>query len=146
MVYLTNLYVMEKSFFGINHSKYYKPSVVSPFLEEKDDKGRLIRRHSDVYLLLRQERLQKSIGVESLRAYISQMASRGEVSPIPADMSDDDLFNLIEPKDVDNLTDAWKFGQYLNQRKEELTGKYNSLRKHYTRYQRAVEKQSNSET
>ncbi|AXF52719.1 MAG: hypothetical protein [Microviridae sp.] len=116
--------------YGIDHSKFYNPSIVSNFLSEFDEKGNFIKRHSDVHLLLRQQNLHKSIGVESLRRYFEQQNMAGNQTALFStdNLSDDELFDLIEPKSINNLTSAYEFGRYLEAHDKELKQKVKDLR------------------
>ena len=85
--------------YGISHTKEYKPSVIAPFLIDKDADGKFLKRHSDAYLLLRQNRLQETIGAESIRASLDQQRAMHGNSLVPLEnLSDEELFSLIEPK------------------------------------------------
>lgn len=114
--------------YGISHSKEYKPSIVGQILSDVDEDGNLIKHHSDAYFLLRQNKLQQTIGAETVRAYIDQLrATQGSNAIDTANLSDDDLFGLIEPKEINNLTTAYEFSKYLASRSEQVKSKYNEL-------------------
>lgn len=108
--------------YGAQHSRKYKPSVVSSFLVDRDDKGRVVKIHSDVHLLLHQENLQKKIGIDAIRNYIDQMHVNATPRP---NLTDDELFGLIEPKEINNITDAWKFAKYLQDNSDKVKTAYN---------------------
>lgn len=107
--------------YGKQHSRTYKPSVVAPFLVERDDKGRCVKIHSDVHLLLHEQNLQRKIGTDAIRNYIDSLYVNAE--PRPA-LSDDELFGLIEPKEINNITDAWKFAKYLQDNSDKVKSAY----------------------
>ncbi len=125
--------------YGISHTKEYKPSVIAPFLIDKDADGKFLKRHSDAYLLLRQNRLQETIGAESIRAYLDQQRAMHGTSLVPHDnLSDEELFSLIEPKEVNNLTTAYEFANYLKEngdkvkaKQKEIVSRKNSLADFY---------------
>lgn len=110
--------------YGKQHSRSYVPSILAPFLVDRDDKGRVVKQHSDVHLLLHQQNLQKKIGVDAIRNYLDKL--HRDPTPRP-DLSDDELFSLIEPKEVNNLTDAWKFAKYLQGNSDKVRTKYDDL-------------------
>lgn len=109
--------------YGLRHTKKYKPSIVTPFLDERDENGNLIKRHSDVYLILRQESLQRSIGIDALRRHFDSSRMNGNTSMSTDGLTDDQIFDLIEPKAVNNLTTAYEWANYLKEHEEELKAK-----------------------
>lgn len=115
--------------YGIRHSRYYVPSVVSPFLDERDKDGKLIKRHNDVHLILRQEKLQRTIGIEALRRHFDSMRMNGNTSMSTDALTDDQLFDLIEPKAVNNLTTAYEWANYLQDHHKELQKKHKDYMK-----------------
>lgn len=115
--------------YGVDHSKQYKPSVVAPFLREADTDGSLVKVHSDIHLLLRQKSLQRSIGVDSLRAYFDGLVNSQGSSMSTDQLSDDQLFELIPPKSVNNLTTRYEWAQYLQDHEKELKAKLSESKK-----------------
>lgn len=113
--------------YGIGHSRNYKPSVIASLRFDKDDNGRTEQIHSDVYFLLRQENLQRKIGLESVRQYVNQMIAKGEVSQIPNDLSDDELFALIPSKELNNMTTAYQMARHLQKHHDEVKGNYEKV-------------------
>lgn len=110
--------------YGISHSRHYEPSVVTSFLDERDENGMLIKRHNDVHLILRQESLQRSIGIETLRRHFDQMRMNGNTSMSTDNLTDDELFQLIPPKSVNNLTTAYEWANYLQDHEADLKKKH----------------------
>lgn len=115
--------------YGIKHSRHYVPSLVTKFLDERDSDGRLIKRHNDVHLILRQEKLQRTIGVEALRRHFDSMRMNGNTSMTTDALTDDQLFNLIDPKEVNNLTTAYEFANYLQDHHKELQKRHKEYMK-----------------
>lgn len=115
--------------YGISHSKEYKPSPVAKFLVEKNkETGRFLKRHSDAFLLLRQNKLQQSIGADVIRGYLDNLRAVHGSSMIPSEnLTDDELFSLIEPKSVNNLTTAHEFAQYLKANKDKIVNDHKKL-------------------
>lgn len=113
--------------YGTAHSVLYTPSVVSPMLVERDQDDNIVKINSDVHLLVRQKNLHKTIGVESLRAYVDAL----ERTPIERpNLTDDELFQLIEPKDINTLTDAYQYAQYLKSHENDVKERYENLKKY----------------
>lgn len=115
--------------YGIRQTRTYKPSVVSPFLDERDSDGNLIKRHSDVHLLLRQESLQKSIGVESLRQYLDRIHVNGNQAFSTDNLTNDQLLDLIPPREINNLTTQYEWMKYLEDNENQLKLKLEEYQK-----------------
>lgn len=120
--------------YGISHTRFYKPSVVSELRFDRDENGRVEHIHSDVYFLKRQEDLQRKIGLETVRQYINNMVVKGEVSQIPSDLSDDQLFALIPNKELNNMTTAYQMARHLERNHNEVKGNYDKVVKDTKRY------------
>lgn len=114
--------------YGVKHSRHYKPSVISSFLVSTTEDGQPIKHHSDLYLLLRQNNLQKKIGLEVIQNYIEQLERPSAPRP---QLSDEQLLALIEPKEINNITDAYQFARYLQQNHESVSKKYDEYKKAY---------------
>lgn len=115
--------------FGVGHTKRFVPSVLTNFLPLRDENGKVIKIMSDVSLLRHQKDLEKKIGVDSVRRYLEKLDASSRVSsPLSSrDLSDDELFSLIEPKEINNLTDSYQYAKYLASRSSEVKDKYNKL-------------------
>lgn len=121
------------------HSRHYKPSVVAQWLMSKDEKGNVLKFHSDIHFLIRQKEINKHVSVEALRSYIDKLHYQGEARP---QLSDDELFSLIEPREVNTITDAWQFAKYLKQNSDTITMRYKQFsdyRKHLSEEPKNVE-------
>lgn len=113
-------------FYGASHSKTYTKSVVSDFLVDKDKENGFTKYHSDVNLLLRQQSLHKKIGVDLLRDYVNGL----EISERDKhDFTDDELFSLIEPKEINNLTTAYEYAKYLKKNSDDIKKRYKDMKK-----------------
>lgn len=116
--------------YGVSHHKRYRPSIISKFLLDIDDE-RIIQVHSDTYLLLRQKNLAQTIGADTIRQYIdSLMVSH---SPTP-EFTDEELFKSIIPREINNITDANKYAQYLKSHHDEVKAKYDDLKSKKKQY------------
>lgn len=116
---------IKKIRYGAKHSVYYTPSVISPILTERDENGDVVKINSDVYFLLRQKNLHQSIGVESIRAYIDSLERQPVDRP---ELTDEELFSLIEPKSINTLTDAYQYARYLESHSNDIKEKYAQLK------------------
>ena len=114
--------------YGLGHSKKYKPTIVSEFTCDRDDDGKVLKVHSDVYLLLRQENLSKRIGTNAIRDYIDSLMCQTSVTP---QLTDDELFSMIEPKYIDNLTDAHKYAKFIEANSKDIQKRYKNLLERY---------------
>lgn len=125
--------------YGVKHSRFYKKSPVSDYLNELNEDGRVIKRHSDVHLLLRQKRLQETIGVDSIRSYISSMVAPQSNVPMP-DLSDKELLELIPPKDVNNLTTSHLYAKYLQANQDKIKENYKRKLEENKYYEKALKR------
>lgn len=105
--------------YGVAHSRFYKPSVVSRLLPERDKNGDIVVVRSDSYLLLRQNNLEQQIGVESLRRYLDSMRGTSDYIDTSA-LTDDELFSLIPPRGVNNLTTSHEYAEFLKAKSDDL--------------------------
>lgn len=114
----------------LGHSKFYKPSLISEFLVEFDSSGNVYKFNNDVYLLTRQEKLCKKIGVDSIRAYIDSLVSTGDIKE-RVNLTEEQLFELIDPKEVNNLTTQYEYMKFLEKNRVKFKEKYeNAVESH----------------
>lgn len=114
--------------YGCGHTKRYSKSVVADFLVERSSETGEVHINSDVHLLLRQKNLHKTIGIDVLRNYLEAL-DNGE--PHSHQFSDDELFQLIEPKGLGTITDAYEFSKYLQNNDDKMKSKYKDLKQNY---------------
>lgn len=117
------------------HSKHFKCSSVLNFVCSRDDKGNVVKYHSDIHLLLREKNLEKMVGVEALRHYVDSL--RTNVAPSP-ELSDEELFKLVEPRDVGTITDAYQYSRYIKANSDNFKARYDDLCDKYKRYQDVI--------
>lgn len=118
--------------YGSGHTRRYTPSVLSPFLvQQSDDDDKVVHYTNDVHLLLRQKNLHKTIGMDALRSYFVNIDNG---SPISHHFSDDELFDLIDPKGLGTITDAYEFSKYLQNHSDDIKKRYDTLKKESKRY------------
>lgn len=119
-------------YYGIRHSRTYKPSVVSPFLFDRDEEDNIVGIHSDVYFLLRQKNIEEKIGIQKLRDYITDLQIERKIGT--EQLSDDELFKLIEPKSINTITDAYQFSKYLRDKQDDIIAKAKEIQKYKSRF------------
>lgn len=130
------------TFYGASHSKFYSKSVVADYLVEQDDTTKEVKLISDLHLLLRQQKVHNSIGVNLLRDYVQNMELK---RPDKHDFTDDELFRLIEPKDINNITTAYEYARYLKDNSDKVKSRYDDLKREknaYDEYVRTFHKSS----
>lgn len=117
--------------FGIAHSKFYNKSIVSDFLVDRDDKKNILHINSDVNLILRQKTIHRKVGTDQLRDYVQGLMREFPDTP---DFTDDELFQLIEPKSINNLTTCYEYASYLQSHQDDVKKRFESLKKHKQNY------------
>lgn len=125
--------------YGVGHSKFYSKSVISDFLVDRDEDNNIVHVNSDVNLLLRQKTIHRKIGIENLRDYIEGLMSQDKTDGMQ-NFSDDELFQLIEPKSVNNLTTCYEYAKYLQDNAEKVKAKFDDLKKQKTSYEAYMKK------
>lgn len=120
-------------YFGHQHSRIYKKTVISDFLESIDKDGECVKVHSDIHLLLRQKKIQDTIGLESLRQYIDKI-ERPNTGPRPQ-LSDAELMTLIEPRELNTITDMYQYSRFIQDNEAKMLDKYNQLKEAHKRQQ-----------
>lgn len=115
--------------YGKSHSKRYKPSVISSVLVERTADGRPVKLHSDVHALIHQKNLEKLLGADVIRSYVDGLARSDYGSIDTSNLSDDELYALIPPKAVNNLTTRYEYAQALKEHEKEIKDNYESYKK-----------------
>lgn len=116
-----------KKRYGLGHTKKYTKSIVCDFLASvSSDEDKVVQFRSDVNLILRQKNLHNTIGIDNLRNYLQNL-DQGQ--PISHHFSDDELFDLIDPKGVNTITDAFEFSKYIEKHDAEIKERYNNLKR-----------------
>lgn len=119
--------IKAKKRYGLGHTKKYTKSVVADFLVSvSNDEDKVVQYRSDVNLILRQKNLHNTIGIDVLRNYLQNL-DLGQ--PDSHHFSDDELFNLIDPKGVNTITDAFEFSKYLQKHDAAIKERYNNLKR-----------------
>lgn len=118
--------------YGDAHSKHYKKSVLSSHLvsNTKDEEGNVIhtKLYTDLHLLLREKNIHKQIGLDALRSYVESIQLTEK--SMPTDLTDEQLFQLIEPRTINNLTDAYQYAKYIEAHSKEIKKRYDEVTKH----------------
>lgn len=124
--------------YGSGHTKLYTKSVVADFLcNRSDDEENETHFISDIHLLLRQKKLHDSIGVDALRAYLESIDNG---TPQSHNFTDEELFQLIEPKGLNTITDRYQFAKYLQANQDDIKQKYENLKSSSESYKSFIKK------
>lgn len=114
--------------YGISHSKRYAKSPVADFLIDKvGESDNDICICNDIKLLLREKNIHKQIGVDLLRDYVEQLQRSAPTSSEQVSFTDEELFQLIEPKDINNLTTSYLYARYLQDNDKKLKSRYDEF-------------------
>lgn len=117
--------------YGSATSKKVQKQVFDELLCDTLPDGRVYKKHSDIHLLLRQQDLQKSIGIDVLKTYFENL-----ISPAPlvdrSNLTDEQLFKLIEPK-LHTITDMYQFSKYLRDNEDAMKEAFNKLSNIYNK-------------
>lgn len=112
--------------YGLGHSKFYTKSVVADYLVDVSrDEDKVTKVNSDVNLLLRQKTLHRRIGVDLLRDYVDNLQRD---LPEHHNFTDDELFHLIEPKSINNLTTGYEYAKYIQASGETMRKRFEELK------------------
>ena len=129
--------------FGFGHSKTFEKSIVSDFLVSVDNSNdsipsneRLMKFHSDLNLLLRQKSIHRRIGSDLLREYVEKLQAPDVQK---TQLSDDELFQLIEPKQVNNLTTAYEYAKYIEKNSKECEKRFKEISESKKKYDKQQE-------
>lgn len=125
--------------YGVGHSKFYSKSVIADFLVDRDEDNKIVQINSDVNLLLRQKTIHRKIGIDNLRDYVDNLMINDKSQGLP-EFSDDELFQLIEPKSVNNLTSCYQYAKYLQDHSKEVKAKLDELKKQKQDYDAYLKK------
>lgn len=117
--------------YGVGHSKFYNKSIIADFLVDKDDDNNISHINSDVNLLLRQKTIHRKVGIDQLREYVQGLMHDNPDMP---DFTDDELFQLIEPKSINNLTTCYEYAKYLQANSKDVKSRFETLKKHKLSY------------
>ncbi len=118
--------------YGIGHTKRYTKSIVCDYLvDTSDDDDKVVKINNDVNLLLRQKTLHRVIGVDLLRDYVNNLQRD---LPEQYNFTDDELFQLIEPKSINNLTTGFQYAKYIQSNGESIRKKFDELKTYKKNY------------
>lgn len=124
--------------YAIGHSKKYSKSPVADFLiDSHGDSENDICLCNDIKLLLREKNLHKKIGSDLLRDYVESLQKQSSLDSEHVNFSDEELFQLIEPKDINNLTTSYLYAKYIKDNESKLKSRYDDIlasKKHYDAY------------
>lgn len=129
--------------YGLQHSKKYIKSVVADFLvnSSTDDEDKEVKINSDINLLLRQKTIHRSVGIDLLRDYVQNLQRENSEQ---YNFSDDELFSMIEPREINNLTTMYEYARYMQDNSKQIKSKFEELVKSKEKYYESL-KTLNSE-
>lgn len=82
--------------------------------EVKTDDETIVFAHTDVFLLFNQDRLERTLGVDTLRSWLNDV--RPNNSPnLSAQFSDEQLASFIKSKYIQSLSEVSDWYNYLRQ-------------------------------
>ena len=118
--------------YGLAHTNLFKAQAIQACqVDTIDSDSHLFKLRSDIDLLLYDKSMQTKIGADSLRNYIDSVNAASSVkSPIDTSkLSDEELFSLINPRDVNTITDAFEYARWCKSHDDELRANYKALQK-----------------
>jgi hypothetical protein len=93
--------------FGSSHTKTMQAQPIQAcMIDVLDDDSHLVKCRSDIDLLLYDKSIQTKIGADAVRNYIDNLNSSSNTGVDTSSFSDSELFSLIDPKDINTITDA----------------------------------------
>ena len=109
--------------------------------EVKTGDETIVFAHSDVFLLFNQDRLERTLGVDTLRAWLNDV--RPNNSPnLSAQFSDEQLASFIKSKYVQSLSEVSDWYNYLRQNSANVRS---SLERYVTQLKSKEESKSKDE-
>ena len=118
--------------YGSGHTRKYSKSVLADYcVQVSNDDDKVVHYCSDVHILLRQKNLHKTIGIDVLRTYFENIDNG---APDSHHFTDDELFELVDPKGLGTITDAFEFSKYIEKQDADLKKRYKTLKEESKRY------------
>lgn len=111
--------------YGALHSKKYRKQLIEDLTLCHDCDDNVIKKHSDIYLMLRQKALNTESQMTILRDYMSKIQIR-EIRD--QQLTDDQLHSIVNFRDINTITDAYEYSQFLAKNQNKLRDGYNKLK------------------
>lgn len=95
-------------------SKFFQRPAFEELMQIRDDEGNLIRETSDVEYILGMTYNDNATAMEVVRQYLvgnSIVSSSLDVSKL----TNEQIMNLIPPRSINTLTDAYQYSKFLEQ-------------------------------
>lgn len=103
--------------YGSAHSKHYKPQLIESLTICHDCDNNAVKKHTDIYLMLRQKALTQESQLTILRDYMSNIQIR-EIRD--QQLTDDQLHSIVNFRDINTITDAFEYSQFLAKNQAKL--------------------------
>lgn len=110
--------------YGAGHSKKYQPQLIEELTISCDCDENVIKKHSDLYLMLRQKQIDSDAKMSILRDYINGMQIR---EPVDHNLTDEQLHQIVSFRDINTITDAYEYSQFLAKNQHKLRDGYKKL-------------------
>ena len=107
--------------YGSGHSKKYKRTIVEELCLSCDCDDNVIKRHRDINLILRQKRFESQHAVDALRNYVENLRVHDVVEQT---LSDEQLHEIVNFREVNTITDAYEYAQFLKKNQKKLRDAY----------------------
>lgn len=111
--------------YGSAHSKHYKPQLVESLTICHDCDNNAVKKHTDIYLMLRQKALTQESQLTILRDYMSNIQIR-EIRD--QQLTDEQLHSIVNFRDINTITDAYEYSQFLAKNQNKLRDGYNKIK------------------
>ena len=105
--------------FDIVHSSVVQRSVIEPLLQvshfDENDNVDAVFYHNDVTLLFNQQRLEKVLGKDSLKAFFDSLAPKSDaLRSLRSKISDNDLADLCKSRYLQSPSEILAWSNFLN--------------------------------
>lgn len=102
------------------------PSLVEPLFNVVYDDGEQQAGYmsDDIYLLFNQQRLAKSLGTDTVNAWLESLQPRSDaLASLRAKCSDDELLSLVKSRYIQSPCELLAWSEYLNNNMSDLLAK-----------------------
>lgn len=119
---------MRNPSFYSNITKFAKVPPFADLMILRDDNGNLIRETSDVEYILGSTYNDNATATEVIRQYLvsnSAISSNIDLS----NLSSEEIMNLVPPRSINTLTDAYQYSKFLEQNSSYIKKKVDEYQK-----------------
>lgn len=114
------------------HTELYSPSIVeamynTTFEVGDDDLQKAYHRNNDVTLLFNQQRLLKTLGVDTLNSWLEQLTPKSDaLSELRSKCTDEQLLQICKSRYIQKPCELLAWSDYLNANAKELLAQIKS--------------------